>query len=72
MGFGNKSIRISSRNLRRIFSMGLVICMIILLSDLIVPSGYAMQENNFIITGQLNDSLGQPIEGAVCFGDYSK
>ncbi|HKJ37473.1 MAG TPA: ArsB/NhaD family transporter [Anaerolineales bacterium] len=48
--------------------MGLVICIFALLSDLIIRPGYALQENNFIITGQLNDSLGQPVKGAIVSG----
>lgn len=68
MGFNIKSIQNSSRNLRMLFSMGLIICMIVLLSDFIVKPGHALQENNFIITGQLNDSLGQPIKDATVSG----
>jgi len=68
MGFDRKGIQISSRNLRRIFSIGLVICTFVLLSDFFIQPGHAMQDDNFIITGQLNDSLGQPVEGAIISG----
>lgn len=48
--------------------MGLVFCLFVLLSHAIVPPGRAMQEGDFIISGQLHDSLGQPVERASIAG----
>jgi Na+/H+ antiporter NhaD/arsenite permease-like protein len=64
MGFLRNSIKFFTPYLSILFKVGLILCMVILLSDFIVQPGHAMQENNFVITGQLNDSLGQPVEGA--------
>jgi len=41
-----------------------VVCLLILLMDVGTQSGHAIQEGNFIVAGQLNDSLGQSVRNA--------
>jgi Na+/H+ antiporter NhaD/arsenite permease-like protein len=60
----SKGRQIPSQYLRMTINVGLIMGLIFLLSDSIVQPSQAMQQDEFIITGQLFDSLGQPIEGA--------
>jgi len=64
VGLTGKKVRISSDHLQILFKAGLLICLLILLMDMGVRPGHASQTGDYIITGQLNDSLGQPIENA--------
>jgi len=64
MGFTGKSTQGPTGKLRMLVKAGLAVCLLILISDAGVQPGYAFQENGFVITGQLNDNLGQPIENA--------
>ena len=64
MGFFRNSMKTSPRNLRDLCMAGLILCMFILVSNLIVQPGHAMRAGEFIISGQLQDSLGQPVENA--------
>ncbi len=64
MNFRGRNIRISSGFLRVLFKIGLVACLLFICADVFVHPGHAIQESNFIITGQLNDSLDQPVDGA--------
>ena len=47
-----------------LFRIGLILCLIILGVEIFVQPGHAIQEGNFIITGQLTDSLDQPVKEA--------
>ena len=71
MHFSFTNIQISSSNLRRIFVIGLVVSIFALLPNFFIQPGYAMQGNNFIISGQIFDSLGQPVEGAIISGSIA-
>jgi len=64
VNFRGKNIQISSGFIKVLFGVGLAACLLFLCADVFVHPGHAIQESNFIITGQLNDSLGQPVEGA--------
>lgn len=64
MGLAGKQVRISSNHLKIWFKVGAAICLLILLLVMGVQSGQAVQTGNYMITGQLNDNLGQPIEYA--------
>jgi Na+/H+ antiporter NhaD/arsenite permease-like protein len=47
-----------------LFRLGLILCLIVLGVEIFVQPSHAFQESNFIITGQLKDSLDQPVKGA--------
>jgi Na+/H+ antiporter NhaD/arsenite permease-like protein len=59
-----RNIQSSSGFLRVLLKIGVVACLLFLCGDVFINHGHAIQESNFIITGQLNDSLGQPVDGA--------
>jgi Na+/H+ antiporter NhaD/arsenite permease-like protein len=64
VNFRGRNIQISSGFLRILLRVGVIACLLFLCTDVFVHPGHAIQESNFVITGQLNDSLGQPVEGA--------
>lgn len=47
-----------------IFRIALLVCLTILCVEVFVQPGHAIQESNYTITGQLIDSLDQPVKGA--------
>ena len=47
-----------------LFRGGLVFCLIVLSVEIFVQPGHAIQESNFIINGELTDSLDEPVKGA--------
>ena len=57
-------IKISSGIVRVLFVVGLGLSLLILCANVFVQPGHAIQANNYIITGVLQDSLDQPVEGA--------
>ena len=64
MKLRGNTIRISSGYLRTLFKIGLFLSLLILCANVLVRSGYAVQHSNYLITGELKDSLDQPIEEA--------
>ena len=64
MNFRGRNIQIHSGFLKPLFRAGLVLCLIVLSVEVFVQPGHAFQESDFIIIGQLTDSLDEPIEGA--------
>jgi len=64
VNFRGKNIKKRSYFAKILFRLGLVLCLLILCIEVFVQPGHAIQASNFIITGQLTDSLDQPVEGA--------
>ena len=56
--------RYDSRRGRALVKVGLVTCLFVLCESFFIQPGHAIQESKFILEGQLQDSLGQPIGGA--------
>jgi len=50
--------------LKSLFRGGLVLCLIVLSVEIFVKPGHAIQDSNFIISGELTDSLDEPVEEA--------
>jgi Na+/H+ antiporter NhaD/arsenite permease-like protein len=50
--------------LKILFRIGLILCLVVLGVEIFVQPGHAFQDSNFIVTGQLTDSLDQPVKGA--------
>jgi len=59
-----KSIQLSTGILKLLFRSGLIISLLILCANVFSQPGHAIQESNFIITGQLMDRLDEPVEEA--------
>jgi len=64
VNFRGSIIQSHSGFLKIIFRVGLLACLLILCVEVFVQPGHAIQDSNFIITGQLTDSLDEPVEGA--------
>ena len=64
MNFRGKSIQNHSVLIKMLFRIGLLLCLVVLCVEVFVQPGHAIQGSNFIITGQLTDSLDQPVKGA--------
>ena len=64
MNFRGKSIQNYSVLIKMLFRIGLLLCLVVLCVEVFVQPGHAIQGSNFIITGQLTDSLDQPVKGA--------
>ena len=50
--------------LKLIFRGGLILCLLVLCIEVFVQPGHAIQAGNFMVTGELTDSLDQPVKGA--------
>jgi Na+/H+ antiporter NhaD/arsenite permease-like protein len=50
--------------LKILFRIGLILCLVVLGVEIFVQPGHAFQDSNFLVTGQLTDSLDQPVKGA--------
>jgi len=61
MEFSQGVTQADGRYLRVWFSMGLVLCLSALLGIPLWESGHALQKDGFIVTGELVDSIGQPV-----------
>ena len=64
MNFRGRSIQKHSGFLKTLFRGGLILCLTILCIKVFVQPGHAYQGSNFIVTGELTDSLDQPVKGA--------
>jgi len=62
--FRGRNIQKHSGLLKTLFRGGLVLCLIVLSVEAFVQPGHAIQESNFIINGELTDSLDEPVKGA--------
>ena len=64
MNFRGRSRQNRSVFLKIIFRSGLILCLVITGVKFFTQPGHAIQDSNFIITGQLTDSLDEPIADA--------
>ena len=64
MNFRGKKVRVPSGFLQVLFKAGLAVCLLLLFANTSVQFGKAIGGSNFVITGQLLDSLEQPVAGA--------
>ena len=64
MNFRGKDKQNHSGFTKILFWVGLIYCLTFLCVEVLVQPGHAIQESNFIITGELTDSLDEPVEGA--------
>jgi len=64
VNFRGNRIQIDSRILQVLFRVGLIGCLLILGARVFTRQGYAIQESNYIIRGQLTDNLDQPVADA--------
>jgi len=62
--YWGKRIKAHSKYIRIFFRVGLLICLIILCVEVFVQPGHAIQASEFMIEGQLTDSLDEPVKGA--------
>jgi len=64
VNFRGKNIQNHSVLIKTLFRVGLLLCLLVICVEVFVLPGHAIQVGNFIITGQLTDSLDQPVKEA--------